>query len=78
MSAVRTIGYSVAGLFIGAMAGGVAGLIVGLGLAEIASVSTFEGYAAVFALYWALGGILAGMIAGVIVALKLARRRRSP
>lgn len=76
MSAARTIGYTVAGFFLGAMTGGVAGLVVGLGLAEIASVSTFEGYAGMFALYWAIGGVLAGMIAGVILAIKLSRRPR--
>ena len=74
MSAGRTIGFAVLGLLLGAIAGGIVGLLGGLGFTELAGTSGFEGYSGFVVAYWILGGIILGLIAGLIAGLRLSRR----
>jgi hypothetical protein len=77
MSIARQLAFSVLGLILGALSGGVLGLLGGLAYTEIAATSGFEGYSGFVVAYWILGGIVIGMIAGLVMALKLARRRKN-
>lgn len=74
MSAARTFGFGILGAVIGAAAGVGLGLIGGLGYAELASVSGFEGYSGFVVAYWMLGGLIAGIVLGIPIAIKQSRR----
>jgi hypothetical protein len=74
MGAGRTIGFGVLGLVLGAIAGGVLGLLGGLGYTTLAETSGFEGYSGFVVVYWIAGGILLGAVAGAVFAAKRASR----
>jgi hypothetical protein len=74
MGAGRTISFGVLGLVLGAIAGGVLGLLGGLGYTTLAETSGFEGYSGFVVVYWIAGGILLGAVAGAVFAAKRASR----
>ncbi len=75
MSIARRIAFSLLGLILGSLGGGVIGLLAGLAYTEIAATSGFEGYSGFVVAYWILGGIVFGMIAGLVIAHKWPRPR---
>lgn len=66
MPAGRRIGFGFFGAVAGAMLGGGAGLLGGLGYVELAQVTSFEGYSGYVVVLWMLAGILAGLVAGAV------------
>ncbi|WP_373504722.1 hypothetical protein [Aestuariivirga sp.] len=64
MGAGRTFGFGVLGFVLGAIAGGVLGLLGGLGYTTLAETSGFEGYSGFVVVYWIIGGIVLGAVAG--------------
>jgi hypothetical protein len=75
MSLARRLGFAALGITLGALAGGVLGLLSGLAYTEIAATSGFEGYSGFVVAFWMLGGVTIGMIVGLVFAYKLARAR---
>ena len=75
MSLARRLGFAALGMTLGALAGGVLGLLSGLAYTEIATTSGFEGYSGFVVAFWMLGGVTIGMIVGLVAAYKLARAR---
>jgi AraC-like DNA-binding protein len=75
MSLARRLGFAALGITLGALAGGVLGLLSGLAYTEIAYTSGFEGYSGFVVAFWMLGGVTIGMIVGLVFAYKLARAR---
>jgi hypothetical protein len=75
MSAGRTIGITLLGLLLGAVAGGVVGLLGGLAYTELAGTSGFEGKSGFVVLYWIFAGMIAGLVAGFMTGLKWSHRQ---
>lgn len=73
MAAGRMIGLGLVGLVLGAIAGGVLGLVGGLAWTSLAGTSGFEGYAGFVVVYWMLAGTFLGLIAGLVVGVRLGR-----
>ncbi len=70
MSAGRRIGFGFFGAVAGAMLGGGAGLLGGLGWVELARTSSFEGYSGYVVVYWIVGGLLLGFLVGAVAGAK--------
>ena len=73
MSLARRLGFAALGITLGALAGGVLGLLGGLAYTEIAATSGFEGYSGFVVAFWMLGGVVIGMIVGLVVAYRWAK-----
>lgn len=52
------------------IAGGLLGLLGGLGWTKLAATSGFEGYSGFVVVYWLAGGILLGLAAGIYAAVR--------
>ncbi len=61
---------AVIGLLMGGLAGGIIGILGGLGYTNLASTTSFEGYSGFVVVFWMLAGILLGMIIGFVTGLK--------
>lgn len=72
MSVARSLGLAFLGLLLGGLAGGLIGLLGGLGYTSLAATSSFEGYSGYLVAFWMLVGILIGMIAGAIMGFRRA------
>jgi hypothetical protein len=64
------------GIILGAAIGAVAGFFVGSIIADVTSMSCFEGACGYFAVFIGLAGLMVGAIAGGILAVWLAHRRK--
>lgn len=74
MSATRRIGFSLLGMLLGLIAGGLLGLLGGLAYTTLAETSGFEGYSGYVVGFWILGGLMAGLICGLILGFRYAHR----
>jgi hypothetical protein len=61
---------AVIGLLMGGLAGGIVGILGGLGYTNLASTTSFEGYSGFVIVFWMLGGIVLGMVVGFATGLK--------
>jgi hypothetical protein len=65
-------------MVLGAMAGGILGLLGGLAYTSLAQTSGFEGYSGYVVAFWMLAGIALGLIAGLAGGVRLGRRPPKP
>ena len=70
----RVIGFTLLGMMLGAVAGGILGLVGGFAWTALAGTSAFEGYAGVVTALWMLGGIVVGFFAGAVKGAKTGRK----
>lgn len=73
MSGARTFGFGLLGMLLGAIAGGVSGLLGGLAWTQIAGTSGFEGYSGFVVACWIIAGIVLGLGLGLVIGLKRAK-----
>lgn len=73
MSVARRTGFGFLGVVFGALLGGGAGLLGGLGYTELAGTTSFEGYSGYVVVFWMLAGGILGLIAGAIIGIRLGR-----
>jgi hypothetical protein len=73
MTTASRIGFGLLGFILGGGAGGVMGLLLGLGYTTLAATSSFEGYSGYVVGLWILVGVIIGAIAGAIFG---ARKRK--
>ncbi len=66
------------GLVLGGAVGFGGGLLFGAGVAEVTSMSCFEGACGFFAFFMGLAGLLVGALAGAILGVWLSRRQHGP
>lgn len=58
------------GLAGGAIAGGLAGLVIGLAYVEFAHVSDFEGLSGYAVAFWIMAGVIAGAFTGLAIGMR--------